>query len=168
MHGMAWHGISLLSAVSSTLSICRYTGRLTNKRGQKGYLIQEQEQESRMKKCMAWHLFAFCCLICSVNMQIHRQRLTNKRGQKAPSGGGSKSIKTNISLSPFTLLLLVLQGQPTKDRGENSAFFSVLTEMQTGFLGLCGEKVDAIDHQTAEIERLSREIMLLMLEYLHE
>ncbi|XP_027185889.1 calcium permeable stress-gated cation channel 1 [Coffea eugenioides] len=30
--------------------------------------------------------------------------------------------------------------------------------MKTGFLGLCGEKVDAIDHQTAEIERLSKEI----------
>ena len=36
---------------------------------------------------------------------------------------------------------------------------------QTGFLGLCGEKVDAIDHQTAEIERLSKEVMLLMLWY---
>ncbi|CAI9760258.1 unnamed protein product [Fraxinus pennsylvanica] len=30
--------------------------------------------------------------------------------------------------------------------------------MKTGFLGLCGDKVDAIDHQTAEIERLSKEI----------
>lgn len=30
--------------------------------------------------------------------------------------------------------------------------------MKTGFLGLCGEKVDAIDHQTAEINRLSEEI----------
>ncbi|CAA2987194.1 calcium permeable stress-gated cation channel 1-like isoform X1 [Olea europaea subsp. europaea] len=29
---------------------------------------------------------------------------------------------------------------------------------KTGFLGLCGEKVDAIDYQTAEIERLSKEI----------
>ncbi|KAK4421361.1 Calcium permeable stress-gated cation channel 1 [Sesamum alatum] len=29
---------------------------------------------------------------------------------------------------------------------------------KTGFLGLWGEKVDAIDHQTAEIERLSKEI----------
>lgn len=30
--------------------------------------------------------------------------------------------------------------------------------MKTGFLGLWGDKVDAIDHQTAEIERLSKEI----------
>ncbi|KAH6777279.1 ERD to dehydration family protein [Perilla frutescens var. hirtella] len=29
---------------------------------------------------------------------------------------------------------------------------------QTGFLGLCGDKVDAIDYQTAEIERLTKEI----------
>ncbi|VFQ96266.1 unnamed protein product [Cuscuta campestris] len=29
---------------------------------------------------------------------------------------------------------------------------------KTGFLGLCGTKVDAIDHQTAEIQRLSKEI----------
>ncbi|KAL6542923.1 Calcium permeable stress-gated cation channel 1 [Orobanche hederae] len=29
---------------------------------------------------------------------------------------------------------------------------------KTGFLGLCGEEVDAIDYQTAEIERLSKEI----------
>ncbi|KAK6149706.1 hypothetical protein DH2020_017231 [Rehmannia glutinosa] len=29
---------------------------------------------------------------------------------------------------------------------------------KTGFLGLCGDKVDAIDYQTAEIERLSKEI----------
>ncbi|KAL3614973.1 Calcium permeable stress-gated cation channel 1 [Castilleja foliolosa] len=31
---------------------------------------------------------------------------------------------------------------------------------KTGFLGLCGTKVDAIDYQTAEIERLSKEIDL--------
>ncbi|XP_019169582.1 PREDICTED: protein OSCA1 [Ipomoea nil] len=30
--------------------------------------------------------------------------------------------------------------------------------MKTGCLGLCGNRVDAIDHQTAEIERLSKEI----------
>ncbi|CAA3015635.1 calcium permeable stress-gated cation channel 1-like [Olea europaea subsp. europaea] len=30
--------------------------------------------------------------------------------------------------------------------------------MKTGFLGLCGDQVDAIDYQTAEIERLSKEI----------
>ncbi|XP_010315702.2 calcium permeable stress-gated cation channel 1-like [Solanum lycopersicum] len=30
--------------------------------------------------------------------------------------------------------------------------------MKTRFLGLCGEKVDAINHQTAEVERLSKEI----------
>ncbi|GFP85077.1 calcium permeable stress-gated cation channel 1 [Phtheirospermum japonicum] len=30
--------------------------------------------------------------------------------------------------------------------------------MKTGFLGLCGDKVDAIDYQTGEIERLSKEI----------
>ncbi|KAL6992827.1 Calcium permeable stress-gated cation channel 1 [Sarracenia purpurea var. burkii] len=30
--------------------------------------------------------------------------------------------------------------------------------MKTGFLGLCGDKVDAIDFQTSEIERLSKEI----------
>ncbi|KAH0717060.1 hypothetical protein KY285_013091 [Solanum tuberosum] len=30
--------------------------------------------------------------------------------------------------------------------------------MKTHFLGLCGEKVDAINHQTAEVERLSKEI----------
>ncbi|CAH9081611.1 unnamed protein product [Cuscuta epithymum] len=30
--------------------------------------------------------------------------------------------------------------------------------MKTGFLGCCGSKVDAIDHQTSEIERLSKEI----------
>ncbi|KAL3627421.1 Calcium permeable stress-gated cation channel 1 [Castilleja foliolosa] len=29
---------------------------------------------------------------------------------------------------------------------------------KTGFLGLCGDKVDAIDYQTGEVERLSREI----------
>ncbi|KAL7130372.1 hypothetical protein ABFS83_13G129400 [Erythranthe nasuta] len=29
---------------------------------------------------------------------------------------------------------------------------------KTGFLGLCGDKVDAIDYQTAEIDRLSKEI----------
>ncbi|KAL2524084.1 Calcium permeable stress-gated cation channel 1 [Abeliophyllum distichum] len=29
---------------------------------------------------------------------------------------------------------------------------------KTGFLGLCGDKVDAIDYQTTEIERLSKEI----------
>ncbi|KAL6520518.1 Calcium permeable stress-gated cation channel 1 [Orobanche hederae] len=29
---------------------------------------------------------------------------------------------------------------------------------KTGFLGLCGDKVDAIDYQTAEIERLSKDI----------
>jgi lysine-specific demethylase 3 len=29
---------------------------------------------------------------------------------------------------------------------------------KTGFLGLCGDKVDAIDYQTAEIERLAKEI----------
>ncbi|XP_052181428.1 calcium permeable stress-gated cation channel 1-like isoform X2 [Diospyros lotus] len=31
--------------------------------------------------------------------------------------------------------------------------------MKTGFLGLCGDKVDGIDFQTSEIERLSREIV---------
>ncbi|XP_047310483.1 calcium permeable stress-gated cation channel 1-like [Impatiens glandulifera] len=31
---------------------------------------------------------------------------------------------------------------------------------KTGFLGLCGTKVDAIDHRTSEIERLSKEIVI--------
>ncbi|XP_021889070.1 calcium permeable stress-gated cation channel 1-like [Carica papaya] len=31
--------------------------------------------------------------------------------------------------------------------------------MKTGFLGLCGEKVDAIDHYTSEIEKTSKEIV---------
>lgn len=30
---------------------------------------------------------------------------------------------------------------------------------QTGFLGLCGEKVDAIDFETSEIKRLSKEVI---------
>jgi hypothetical protein len=30
--------------------------------------------------------------------------------------------------------------------------------LQTGFLGLCGSKVDAIDFYTAAIERLSRDV----------
>ncbi|KAL7197374.1 hypothetical protein ACSBR2_019998 [Camellia fascicularis] len=33
--------------------------------------------------------------------------------------------------------------------------------MKTGFLGLCGKKVDAIDFQISEIERLSKELTLL-------
>ncbi|KAL1334559.1 calcium permeable stress-gated cation channel 1 [Arachis ipaensis] len=33
-------------------------------------------------------------------------------------------------------------------------------EIKTGFLGLCGAKVDAIDHHNAEIDRLSKEIAL--------
>lgn len=32
------------------------------------------------------------------------------------------------------------------------------SNLQTRFLGLCGEKVDAINHQTAEVERLSKEV----------
>lgn len=35
----------------------------------------------------------------------------------------------------------------------NSIFF-----YQTGFLGLCGDKVDAIDYYTAEIDKLSKEV----------
>ncbi|KAL3621777.1 hypothetical protein CASFOL_034437 [Castilleja foliolosa] len=34
---------------------------------------------------------------------------------------------------------------------------------KTGFLGLCGTKVDVIDYQTAEIERLSKELRILYL-----
>ncbi|TKY53982.1 Calcium permeable stress-gated cation channel 1 [Spatholobus suberectus] len=33
-------------------------------------------------------------------------------------------------------------------------------EIKTGFLGLCGKKVDAIDHHNTEIDRLSKEIAL--------
>lgn len=36
----------------------------------------------------------------------------------------------------------------------------MLLNWQTGFLGLCGDKVDAIDYQTAEIERLSKEVIV--------
>ncbi|KAL8512374.1 hypothetical protein ACS0TY_018746 [Phlomoides rotata] len=32
--------------------------------------------------------------------------------------------------------------------------------VETGFLGLLGEKVDAIDYQTAEIERLSKVVSI--------
>ncbi|KAM7525252.1 hypothetical protein LguiA_015154 [Lonicera macranthoides] len=35
---------------------------------------------------------------------------------------------------------------------------SVRPMIKTGFLGLCGDKVDAIDHHISEIERLSKEI----------
>lgn len=31
---------------------------------------------------------------------------------------------------------------------------------QTGWLGLCGDRVDAIEYQTSEIERLSKEVII--------
>ncbi|KAL8514901.1 hypothetical protein ACS0TY_013834 [Phlomoides rotata] len=42
----------------------------------------------------------------------------------------------------------------------NSATFKItfFQNFQTGFLCLWGEKVDAIDYQTTEIERLSKEL----------
>ncbi|RYR76158.1 hypothetical protein Ahy_A01g000758 isoform A [Arachis hypogaea] len=36
-------------------------------------------------------------------------------------------------------------------------------EIKTGFLGLCGAKVDAIDHHNAEIDRLSKEVSIMIM-----
>ncbi|XP_030533231.1 calcium permeable stress-gated cation channel 1-like [Rhodamnia argentea] len=40
------------------------------------------------------------------------------------------------------------------DRNNSKRFFT-----KTGFLGLCGEKVDALDYYTSEIEKLSKEVV---------
>ncbi|KAJ6329428.1 hypothetical protein OIU77_010995 [Salix suchowensis] len=52
------------------------------------------------------------------------------------------------------------RNQARKPSLKVSVAYGVLLKSPTGFLGLWGNRVDAIDHYTSEIERLSREISL--------